>query len=439
MKLTVKGGMVVFMRYVLRNSKGETLEDKQNVSYLHGASTISPLLQAQLEGLEAGQTKQLRLKKGDEGADDDFSFDVTIDEVREALPEELLRGVPIQPMTIHLLSGFLGSGKTTAVEQACKLLKKQKIPVAVITNDQGQRLVDAGVFGQLNIPSAQVVNGCFCCNYNDLDNSIRALVRLVEPAILFAESVGSCTDLVATVLKPLLQQHPEWRTTVSVFADAQLLQCLPPSFDPAVRYIYWKQLEEAQVIVISKIDQISDKIGLQQKMQTLYPGKIILFHNSFDETHISHWLSVLETTPMYDLPSLDIDYAIYGAGEAKLAWLDQELEIYSNTGNAQAAAIALFQQLGAISWPIGHLKCLIDKKTKLSFTATGLADGNFIPRQAMEASLLVNARVQTGPAILSGLMRDIIRSVEEAYGCTIHTASESCFQPGYPRPTHRIA
>ena len=426
MNPTIKKGMIISMRYVLRNSKGEVLEDKK-----YAGAVISPLLQAQLEGLQPGDAKTIVLKKGDEGADDDFTVDVVIDDVREAPPEAI-------PMSIHLLSGFLGSGKTTAIEQACRLLQKRMTPVAVITNDQGARLVDGDLFNELRIPSAQVINGCFCCNYNDLDSNIRSLVRSAQPAVLFAESVGSCTDLVATVLKPLLQQHPEWRTTVSVFADAQLLTDDPSAFDPAIRYIYWKQLEEAQVIVISKIDQIKNKLSLQQKMQTLYPGKTILYHNSFDEADITHWLSILDSTPAANLPSLEIDYDLYGAGEAKLAWLDQQLEIHSPRENAPAAAIALFQQLSTIPYPIGHLKCLLDKKTKLSFTATGSTDSAFIPQPAPKATLLINARVQTLPETLSGLMTEIIKTIEDTHACTIHTISKSCFQPGYPRPAHRI-
>jgi Ni2+-binding GTPase involved in maturation of urease and hydrogenase len=428
MNPVIKKGMHVSMRYVLRNSKGEVLEDKQNATYQHGGSAISPLLQAQLEGLKPGEAKTIVLKKGDEDADDDFTFDVIIDQVRET---------PL-PMTIHLLSGFLGSGKTTAIEQACRLLQKKNIPVAVITNDQGAQLVDGGLFTQLGIPSREVINGCFCCNYGDLDTHIRSLVRSAQPAVVFAESVGSCTDLVATVLKPLLQQHPEWRPTVSVFADARLLTDDPLAFDPAVRYIYWKQLEEAQVIVITKIDLLKNKIPLQQKMQTLYPGKTILYHNSFDEADINHWLSILDSIPATNLPSLEIDYDLYGAGEAKLAWLDQQLEIHSPTENAGAAAIALFQQLSTIPYPIGHLKCLIDKKTKLSFTATGSTDRPFIPQPAPNASLLINARVLTEPAILSNFMAEGIKNIEDAYACTIHSIRESCFQPGYPRPAHRI-
>src|ERR1700742_5371099 len=120
----IRQGSFVSMHYILRNSKGEVLEDKRTV-YRHGSSTISPLLQAQLEGLKAGDSKQITIKKGEEGADDDFFIQVVIDSITDTPPK----------FKLHLLSGFLGSGKTTAIIQACRLLKDQR--VAVITNDQG--------------------------------------------------------------------------------------------------------------------------------------------------------------------------------------------------------------------------------------------------------------------------------------------------------------
>ena len=111
----------------------------------------------------------------------------------------------IKVMNIHLLSGFLGSGKTTGIKQACVHFMQQGKRVGVITNDQGIKLVDGNFFSKMGIPERQVGNGCFCCNYNDLDRSIQSLIDEFKPDIIFAESVGSCTDIVATVLKPLLQ------------------------------------------------------------------------------------------------------------------------------------------------------------------------------------------------------------------------------------------
>ncbi|TKK72011.1 hypothetical protein FC093_03090 [Ilyomonas limi] len=90
---------VVAMRYIMRNSKGAVLEDTMNaapVSYLHGSGDIQSLLQAQLEGLKAGDKKIVYLQKESGLIDDDFSFEVIIDNVRAALPEEILLGYPVK-------------------------------------------------------------------------------------------------------------------------------------------------------------------------------------------------------------------------------------------------------------------------------------------------------------------------------------------------------
>ncbi|HEU5054522.1 MAG TPA: GTP-binding protein, partial [Hanamia sp.] len=129
-------------------------------------------------------------------------------------------------MKIHLLSGFLGSGKTTAIHQACNYLKKEDVKAGVITNDQGMRLVDTGLFEKLNIANRQVSNGCFCCNYDHLEHGVHSLMAVDQPDVIFAESVGSCTDIVATVMNPLLQFHPRTAVTLTALVDVRLLQML---------------------------------------------------------------------------------------------------------------------------------------------------------------------------------------------------------------------
>ncbi len=64
--------------------------------YLHGSTVIHPVLQDQLKGLKAGATKELYLSPHDAPVDDDFCFEIIIDEVREASPEELALGYPLQ-------------------------------------------------------------------------------------------------------------------------------------------------------------------------------------------------------------------------------------------------------------------------------------------------------------------------------------------------------
>ncbi|MEP6681962.1 MAG: hypothetical protein ABJA35_01835 [Parafilimonas sp.] len=98
----VDANMVVALRYIMRNGKGEVLEDTMQstpANYLHGSNEILPLLQEQLKGLKTGNKKQVFLSKQNSEADDDFIFDVVIDDVREALAEEIILGYPVQITT----------------------------------------------------------------------------------------------------------------------------------------------------------------------------------------------------------------------------------------------------------------------------------------------------------------------------------------------------
>ena len=128
-------------------------------------------------------------------------------------------------MKVHLVAGFLGSGKTTAITNTSKLLIDKGFTASIITNDQGRFQVDSHFVKSLQIANAEVSGGCFCCNYNQLDEQIELLRNEVKPDLIFAESVGSCTDLVATVLKPLLnfKSAEIEKLTFTTFVDARLL------------------------------------------------------------------------------------------------------------------------------------------------------------------------------------------------------------------------
>ncbi|MEP6949648.1 MAG: hypothetical protein ABI863_10260, partial [Ginsengibacter sp.] len=266
---------------------------------------------------------------------------------------------------------------------------------------------------------------------------------------IFAESVGSCTDIVATVLKPLLHFRPDAQVTVSIFADVRLLQMILNNgtnlFDETVNYIYLKQLEEAGIIVINKIDLITKEelAEIKQLMQARYGSKILLYQNSLDKDNILHWLHTLnnyESAGM--LPSLSIDYDTYATGEAKLAWLDQELEIFSANNNAlehvEDLINNIYKKINVHQHAIGHLKFLINGSIKISFASNAQPEVALKIGPAESATLLINIRVQTEPDVIEHLISSAIEEIEMQSGCKIVVSSLSAFQPGYPHPAYRI-
>ena len=110
---------------------------------------------------------------------------------------------------IAIIGGFLGAGKTTLLTKLATDLTKAGKHVGIITNDQGEALVDTQYTRAVGLNVAEVLRGCFCCHFNDLLLSARGLISEQRPDLILAEPVGSCTDLLATVVAPLKIMYPE--------------------------------------------------------------------------------------------------------------------------------------------------------------------------------------------------------------------------------------
>ena len=301
-------------------------------------------------------------------------------------------------MKLILAGGFLGSGKTTAIVHACQLLKAEGKRVAMITNDQGDQQVDSVFAKSLGISTREVSNGCFCCRYDELDYQLTSLEEEQQPDIVFAESVGSCTDIIATVARPLLRYKSDINIVVSVFADVHMLVSLiegRASFlEESVRYIYKKQLEEADLIILNKVDLITkEQLAVADELiRREYPGKTIVYQNSLKDEDIVVWLDTLDhlTSPQHR-DSLTIDYDVYGEGEGFLCVTGACWTGYTPSGDVDFVSTLFGDGLAgtpprvAIVAPKGPTRAssftwwsLFDKPvaglTASDFTKTGSAD-----------------------------------------------------------------
>src|SRR5579864_3210530 len=228
-------------------------------------------------------------------------------------------------MTTRLLlvGGFLGAGKTTLLLKAAQYLTNQGYRVGVITNDQAEDLVDTAMVRQYDIPVLEVAGGCFCCRFPDLLASAERLQESVHPDIILAEPVGSCTDLISTILRPLHAYYPAQfqvaplTVLVDPFRD-------PKSFPEEVGYIYEKQLTEANLIVVSKKDLLDEKTT-QAHIQTIqqhYPAIQALTLSAQTGEGVQQWLEICLQQSCDIKHVLEMNYDTYAQGEAHLGWLN---------------------------------------------------------------------------------------------------------------------
>jgi Ni2+-binding GTPase involved in maturation of urease and hydrogenase len=354
---------------------------------------------------------------------------------------------------VSVLTGYLGSGKTTSIAAAARALLARGRRVGIVTNDQGKHLVDTAFFRALQLPSVEVTGGCFCCNYDDLEARLRELEGTARPDVIFAESVGSCADVVATVIRPLLELSVR-PASYSVFVDSRLLlqrlRGLPLPFSENIIYVFDMQLEEAGVLVINKSDLLSpDSLrDLQSLAQARWPQKVFCAQNATAADGVTTWLHLIEEVTTPGMEPLDIDYARYGNGEAELAWLDMRLTIELPNHDGRGFIIALWnrlqKELAQAEIAIGHVKLTTTDTippVKMSLTTAHGAQepAEMPPLIAPRLSLILNGRAQTSADPLATLVNSALEATCIEQRAALHVISSEQFHPDIPRPTHRMA
>ncbi len=164
---------------------------------------------------------------------------------------------------IVIVGGFLGSGKTSLILSAARVLEKRGLRCAVILNDQGVELVDTRLAEIEGALTREVTGGCFCCRLSDLISTFEEL-RKRSIDVIFAEPVGSCTDISATVFGPLREAFDHYRVApFTVLVDpSRATELRGEDADSPLAFLFRKQLDEADLVCMTKADLYPDASGL---------------------------------------------------------------------------------------------------------------------------------------------------------------------------------
>ena len=356
-----------------------------------------------------------------------------------------------------MIGGFLGAGKTTTVGRLAAAYQKRGLKVGIVTNDQASDLVDTHTLRSQGFEVGEVAGACFCCNFNELTGAADSLSQKNQPDVIIAEPVGSCTDLVATVVQPLMQLFGEQ------FDVAPYGVILKPShgrrilsgkgkagFSPKAAYIFKKQLEEADFVMINRIDELTEEqiTELTELVSKEAPGVPLLRISAKAGTGFEALLEMLDQRGNFGRRLLEMDYDIYAEGEAELGWLNMSL-----TASAEEAfdldklllgiAELLHVSLNKAGAETAHLKTIglwegfhgvanlvsSDSKPELSMPSDC---------QTRKAEVVVNARVAIDPEKLAEMVDHTVKVCAQNLGATADIRQTQSFRPGRPVPTHRI-
>jgi hypothetical protein len=336
------------------------------------------------------------------------------------------------------LGGFLGAGKTTLILAASRVLQRLGKRAAAILNDQGEDLVDTRLVREHNLKADQVTGGCFCCRFSDLADALERL-REHQPDVIFAEAVGSCTDISATTLQPLKRDYADrFRVApFTVLVDPQRArQLLSPKADSDLAFLFRNQLAEADLVSFSRSDLHCQTPEL--------PGLSVRHLSSKTGQGVAEWLDELLSGELAAGGKLlTIDYARYARAEAALSWLNCRSTVNLETPQSPAMVVGpFFDRLSAALTRGGarivHLKIMDECGTGYIKAGITANDHEVEVEGVLDASpagvheLLVNIRAVCEPQLL----REILETELAALPSQI--TSLQCFRPARPRPERRI-
>jgi len=360
-----------------------------------------------------------------------------------------------------MIGGFLGAGKTTAVQQLARALSDAGQRVGLITNDQSTGLVDTALLRSHGYSVAEITGGCFCCRFDSLSAAAEDLSDQTRPDVFIAEPVGSCTDLLATVSYPLRRIYGDRFkiAPLSVLVDparaARILGLAEGrSFSPKVVYVYKKQLEEADVIVVNKSDTLraEQRDQLIQALAREFPRSEVLCVSAKDGAGLPGWFRRLDEMECPTLPTMELDYQLYAEGEALLGWLNATVSVAADSlfdGNALVTRLVsdVTRRITAGQGEIAHLKVTLESQDaggQLSVVSVvGNDDEPDLRESLLDAcsggTMILNLRAEMDPEILSQIITDALAHENGLGYASLEREHEERFRPAPPTPTHRIS
>jgi hypothetical protein len=268
--------------------------------------------------------------------------------------------------------------------------------------------------------------------------------------------VGSCTDIVATVILPLQDLLKE---KIQVQAYSVLVEPMrwmeitggEAETPWSMKYLFDRQMEEADFVVLTKTDTVSAEVleNVRSQSISLYGQSRFLSISSLDGIGLEEWMEAVLSTAPGNRWLRDIDYEKYAQAEAEMGWLNAEADIlFPNPvdGRDVAVRIALGMADGITGRKakIGHVKLLAIGQTggvKAGISVAGQGgqlDGSFTgPEKRLHVTL--NARATVSPGDLVEIVTSLMTGFRRDEEAEMDILYLNTFRPAPPKPTHRYS
>ncbi len=157
-------------------------------------------------------------------------------------------------MRLLLITGFLGSGKTTLIIKLAQAATERAKRVAVVVNEIGEIGIDDRLMRQLDLNVWELVNGCICCTLSgDLVTTLQKLDANYAPDLVMVEPSGAADPRNILSALPYYRGRPLDGLYTATIVDPLRVEMLVEVLTPLIT----SQIRHADLVLISKADLAS--------------------------------------------------------------------------------------------------------------------------------------------------------------------------------------
>jgi len=171
---------------------------------------------------------------------------------------------------VLVVSGFLGSGKTTLVRALLAEAQATGERLAVVVNDFGALGIDRAVLGAGDARTVELAGGCVCCELSEeLVDTLEAIRRDVAPDRIVIEASG--------LALPYETQLSLWRPPVADWVGDDMAVVLVNAEQLAelrdLDGLFEQQVTAADLLVLNQIDRVdaAEVAALEARLRAIEP------------------------------------------------------------------------------------------------------------------------------------------------------------------------
>ncbi|WP_338777739.1 GTP-binding protein [Metabacillus sp. FJAT-52054] len=200
----------------------------------------------------------------------------------------------MQAIPVYVISGFLGSGKTTVLLKMLERLKERGKKTAVILNELGEVNLEAHLFQGETM--YELLDGCICCTIKgDLSET---LIRIAgelpdEPVdVLLIEGTGVANpaEIKSALMDPSISRTFELHSMIGIADAAHFLEYQSIfTSSKEIRMLMKEQIETADLLLMNKVDLIQDhkKNKIRRKLEKMVSSETSIIESIYADVSFS--------------------------------------------------------------------------------------------------------------------------------------------------------